>query len=406
MKEHSRRLAEFPTHDKRPAAAPLALEGVKIIDFTHYIAGPFATMLLADLGADVVKVETPGKGDDFRRYPPMQHEIVAGPPFLWCNRNKRSIALDLKSEQGLSIARRLIDKADVLVENFSAGVMARLGLAYETVRETNPRLIFCSVSAYGRTGEYKDRLGFDPIAQAESGFISMNGYKDREGVRALSPVMDISTAMMASNAILGALFSRERTGMGQAVDVALYDTSIQMTGYAAFQEMFTGRAAPRYGNVSPDTCPSAAFSASDGSFYINSGNDRIFRRLVEDVVGLPEMAADPRFQTNQGRIDHREEIFARVQAVFKEKPRAYWSQRMREAGVPCGEIRSVGEAVSAPEARARRVFTRIEHPELGWIPNIANPIKYSDTPVVDPRPAPRIGQDTADVLRSWLDETA
>jgi crotonobetainyl-CoA:carnitine CoA-transferase CaiB-like acyl-CoA transferase len=404
MKEHSRRLAEFPTPDRRPTGAPLALEGIKIIDFTHYIAGPFATMLLADMGADVVKVETPDKGDDFRRYPPMQSEIAAGPPFLWCNRNKRSIALDLKSKQGLETARQLIAKADVLAENFSSGVMERLGLGYESVKEINPGLIFCSVSAYGRAGEYKDRLGFDPIAQAESGFISMNGYKDNEGVRALSPVMDISTAMMTSNAILAALFSRERTGRGQAVDVALYDNAVQMTGYAAFQEVFTGKAAPRYGNVSPDTCPSAAFSASDGSFYINCGNDRIFRRLVEDVVERPEMADDPRFQTNQGRIDHREEIFAQVQAVFGTKPRNYWSQKMREAGVPCGEIRSIGEAVRAPEAVNRRLFTRIEHPELEWIPNISNPIRFSETPIADPRPAPRIGQDTKEVLHSWLGE--
>jgi crotonobetainyl-CoA:carnitine CoA-transferase CaiB-like acyl-CoA transferase len=282
--------------------------------------------------------------------------------------------------------------------------MERLGLGYETLRDTNPRLIFCSVSAYGRTGSYKDRLGFDPIAQAESGFISMNGYSDREGVRALAPVMDISTAMMASNAILGALFARERTGHGQFVEVALYDNSFQMTGYASFQALFTGKTAPRFGNVSPDTCPSAAFRASDGSFYINSGNDRIFKRLMIEVVDLPDMAEDPRFQTNKGRIEHRDEIFERIQAVFETRPQAYWSEKMREAGVPSGEIRSVDEAIRAPEALERNIMTRIEHPELGWIPNITSPIRFAATPLADPRPAPRVGQDTEAVLTDWLDQ--
>lgn len=402
MSSHSERLAEFPTAPKRPDGAPHALEGVRVVDFTHFIAGPFATMILADMGADVVKVEAPGKGDDFRRYPPIQAEIGAGPPFLWCNRNKRSIALDLKSENDLATVKALIAKADVVIENFSTGVMDRLGLGYETLRALNPRLIFCAVSAYGRSGSYKDRLGFDPIAQAESGFISMNGYSDREGVRALSPVMDISTAMMASNAILGALFARSRSGEGQYLEVALYDSALLMTGYGVLQEIFTGEPAPRYGNVSPDTCPSGAFRASDGSFYINSGNDRIFQRLTLDVVDLPDMAGDERFQTNKGRIEHRAEIFARLQELFETKPRAYWSKKMREAGVPSGEIRTIGEAFSAPEAIERRILTRIEHPELGWIPNISLPIRYADTPLADPRPAPKVGQDNASVIADWL----
>jgi crotonobetainyl-CoA:carnitine CoA-transferase CaiB-like acyl-CoA transferase len=405
MFEHVRRLSGFPEGSKRPDGVPLALQDVKIVDFTHYIAGPFATMILADLGADVVKIEAPGKGDDFRKYPPIQDEIAAGPPFLWCNRNKRSITLDLKSEAGLATVRALVAKADVVVENFSTGVMERLGLGYAALQQINPALIFCSVSAYGRSGSYKDRLGFDPIAQAESGFMSMNGYPDRDGVRALGPVMDISTAMMASNAVLAALFARARTGKGQAVEVALYDTSFLMTGYAAFQEMFTGTVAPRFGNVSPDTCPSGCFHAADGAFYINSGNDRIFRRLMLDVLGLPEMAADPRFQTNKDRIDTRAEIFTRIQAVFETQPRAYWSQKMREAGVPCGEVRTVYEAVAAPEAIEREVFTRVEHPELGWVPNIRNPIRMAETPLADIRPAPRAGQDTASVLADWLGET-
>ena len=209
-------IAEFPPHTARPAQAPKALQGVVVADFSHFVAGPLATMFLADMGADVIKIEPPERGDELRYYPPVLPELPEqGGPFVWSNRNKRSLALDLKKPEGLEVARALIAKADVLVENFSTGVMQRLGLDYETCKAINPRLIFCSVSAYGREGPYADRLGFDPIAQAESGFVSMNGYPDRLGVRASSPVMDISTAMMVSNAILGALYARATQGEGQ-----------------------------------------------------------------------------------------------------------------------------------------------------------------------------------------------
>ncbi|WBU53913.1 CaiB/BaiF CoA-transferase family protein [Paracoccus sp. SCSIO 75233] len=402
MSDYQKRMEEFPQPSPRPTGAPLPLDGIKIVDFTHYIAGPFATMILADMGADVIKIEAPKTGDNFRRYPPIPPEIDGGTPYLWCNRNKRSVALDLKSESGIQTAKDLIAKADVVVENFSAGVMDRLGLAYEELRKTNPRLIYCAVSAYGRTGSYKDRLGFDPIAQAESGFISMNGYPDREGVRALTPVMDITTAMIAANGILGALLARGTSGEGQYLDVALYDSAFLMTGYANYQELYKGEAAPRYGNVSPDTSPSAAYRASDGSFYINSGNDRLFRRLLTDVLDMPEMADDPRFKTNADRIAHRAEIDERIQKEFETKPRAYWSERMRKAGVPCGEIRSLSEAIRAPEAKEREIMTRIPHPQLGWIPNIRLPIQYEKTPLADPRRAPAVGEDTDAVIADWL----
>lgn len=406
MSAHIERLAEFPQPTPRKSGAPLALEGIKVIDFTHYIAGPLATMILADMGADVIKVEAPGKGDDFRKYPPLQPEINSGTPFLWCNRNKRSVSFDLKSQEGIETVKALIAQADVLVENFSAGVMDRLGLGYEALKLINPQLIYCAVSAYGRSGDYKDRLGFDPIAQAESGFISMNGYPDREGVRALTPVMDISTAMMAANGILGAIIARARMGEGQFLDVALYDASFMLTGYANYQELFTGKSAPRYGNVSPDTSPSAAFRASDGSFYINSGNDRIFRRLLLEVLDRPDMAEDPRFESNKGRIEHREEIAAKIQAIFETQPRAHWAERMRKAGVPCGEIRSLAEAIRAPEAKAREILTRIVHPQLGWVPNIRLPIHFEKTPLVDPVHAPAIGAQTAEVIADWLGDAA
>ncbi len=276
---------EFPRHAPRPAAAPHALQGVRVIDFTHFIAGPLATMMLADLGADVIKIEPPGRGDELRHYPPVLAELPGqGGPFVWSNRGKRSVVLDLKNADALRVVRELIAGADVLVENFSTGVMPRFGLDYAACQALNPRLIYCSASAYGREGEFADRLGMDPIMQAESGFVSMNGYADRQGVRASAPVMDIGTAMMVCNAILAALLARTHQGVGQFVEVALYDTAILMTGWAPMQHLFSGREPQRHGNTSPDTCPSGVFQAADQAFYINCGSDKIFQRLAAQVL--------------------------------------------------------------------------------------------------------------------------
>lgn len=393
---------DFPEHLPRPAQAPRALEGIRVIDFTHFIAGPFATMMLSDMGAEVIKIEAPGRGDDFRQYPPVHAPLGQGAPFLWSNRGKRSVALDLKTAAGVEVARALIARADVVAENFSTGVMERFGLDYDSCARINPQLVYCSVSAYGREGAFADRVGFDPVAQAESGFVSMNGYDDRQGVRALSPVMDISTAMMACNAILGALLARERQGIGQSVEVALFDNALLMTGYATAQQAFTGREPQRHGNTSPDTCPSGVFEASDGAFYINCGNNKIFERLMTHVVERPEVAADPGYATGALRSARRDELFALLAEAFAQKPWSHWQARMREAGVPCGQVRTVGQAMRSPEARERRLVTRVAHPQVGWVPNVALPIRFGRTPVADPVPAPTVGQHTRDVLAQLL----
>lgn len=398
----SRLEADFPEYQPRPKGAPLALEGLRVVDFTHFIAGPFATMILADMGADVVKIEAPGRGDDFRQYPPVQSAIGGGAPFIWTNRNKRSVAIDLKSEEGIRLTHELIAKADVVIENFSTGVIERLGFGYEAIRVYNPKIIYCSVSACGRTGAFADRGGFDPIAQAESGFIAMNGYADREGVRALSPVMDISTAMMASNAILGALLAREKCGVGQAIEVSLFETAVQMTGYASLQQIYTGNEPVRNGNTSPDTCPSGVFHSADKPFLINCGNTAIFQRVMTQVLDLPEQAASPDFVTNKDRVERRTELFALLQDEFCKQPWAHWQPLLRAASVPSGELRTVGDAVRSGEARERQIMTRLPHVELGWVPNMASPIRYSQTPLADPVVAPSVGQHTDEVLAQWL----
>jgi crotonobetainyl-CoA:carnitine CoA-transferase CaiB-like acyl-CoA transferase len=399
----ARAAAEFPRHEPRSRNAPTALQGICVVDFTHFIAGPLATMILADMGADVIKVEPPSRGDELRYYPPAIAGLEAqGGPFVWSNRNKRSVALDLKTDDGLAVARDLIAKADVLVENFSSGVMQRFGLDWQTCCKLNPRLVYCSVSAYGRDGPFADRLGFDPVVQAESGFVSMNGYPDRMGVRASSAVMDIGTAMMVSNAILGALLARERQGEGQFVEVGLFDTSLLMTGWATMQHLVTGLEPQRNGNISPDTCPSGVFDASDQSFYINCGNDKIFKRLAVQVIDRPDLADDPGLNDRNGRLARRDELFAELNAEFAKHPWAHWQERMRAAQIPCGLVRTVGQAMRSPEAQVRKLVTMIDHPTLGTVPNIASPIRYARTPLADPVPAPAIGQHTGEVLRDLL----
>jgi len=398
---------DFPPYRPRPAGAPQVLGGIRIVDFTHFIAGPLATMMLADMGAEVIKVEPPARGDELRYYPPVPAELPAqGAPFFWANRNKRSLALDLKKPEGIAIARELIAGADVVVENFSTGVMDRLGLGYEVCRGLNPKIVFCAISAYGRDGPFADRLGFDPIAQAESGFVAMNGYPDRQGVRASAAVMDISTAMMVGNAVLGALFARQRpdnkTGEGQYVEVGLFDTALMMTGWASMQHLMTGFVHQRHGNTSTETCPSGVFQASDGAFYINCGNDRIFNRLALQVLERPDLANDPVLAERNGRLARQQELFATLEEIFATQPWAYWQERMRAAQIPCGEVRSVGDALRSPEARAREAVSWIPHPTVGQVPNLRSPIRYARTPVADPTPAPTIGQHSEQVLREVL----
>lgn len=399
--------ADLPIHKEREPGKPLALAGVRVIDFTHYVAGPYATMILGDMGAEVVKIESPGKGDDFRKYPPHDPELeLQGGAYLWCNRNKKSLAIDLKNPMGLDLVKRLIATADVLVENFSTGVMDRLGLSVEELLCVNPRLIYCSISAYGRHGKFRDRLGFDAIVQAESGFMSMNGYPDRDGVRTAATVMDVGTAMMASNVILGALYEREKSNRGQYVEACLFDTSIAMTGYTSMQYLFSGAEPIRNGNIGPDTCPTGVFKASDMPFYLHCGNTGIFDRLFNDVVGRSDIAQDPRFREGSGRIRHREEIFSILEEIFSKEPWAHWREKMRDAGVPAGAVRTLGGALESDEVRDRELVSRVPHPSVGWIPNIALPIRMEATPLRDPSCPPGLGQHSDEVLRELLGLTA
>lgn len=386
----------------RPAGAPLALEGVKVLDFSHFLAGPLAAMILGDCGADVVKIEHPKGGDGFRHYLPTDPDLEGrGAPFLWANRNKRSVSLDLKSSEAVELVRRLLLQSDVLIENFSTGVMERLGLDYESCARINPRLIYCSIPAYSRDGEFSDRLGFDTIGQAESGFISQTGFPDREGVRTAAPIMDIGTGLIAGNAILAALVERSTSGQGQYVEVALADSALTMVGYMTMQFLYGGAEYPRNGNTSAESVPTGVYRTLDSAFVLNGANPNILERLLS-MLERPELLTDPRFADRQSRMLNRVAFEGILQDIFVQKPWSHWAPLFRQAGVPAGEVRTIKGALESAEVRDRGLVTRVPHESAGWVPNIALPFLFSRTPVADPRPGPALGEHTEEVLRADL----
>ncbi len=392
---------QLPPPVPRPRQAKKALEGIRVVDFTRLLAGPYATLLLADLGADVIKIERPGTGDDGRSLKP---PALSGESslYLWANRNKRSIVLDLQSLAGCEVARELAATADVVVENFSAGVMDRLGLSYELLSERNPRLIYCAVSAFGRTGEFASRPGYDPVAQAESGFMSLNGFPDQEPLRTGSSIVDISTGMMASNAILAALVARERHGLGQYVETALFDTAIVLTGQYGMNYLVTGEDQVRFGNGSKTAEPVGIFDCADGPVYVACANDRNWQRLAIEVLGEPELAADPDYATNAMRMGNAATLKARLHKAFGVVRREVALERAQRWGVPLGLVRTIEQAFTCREMAARQMLSAIPHPTAGEVPNISAPLRLVGTPLADPVAAPLLGQHTDAVLREVL----
>jgi crotonobetainyl-CoA:carnitine CoA-transferase CaiB-like acyl-CoA transferase len=383
---------------ERQAETPLT--DLRVVDFTHFIAGPFCTMMLADFGADVIKIESPEGGDGFRQYPPLRDG--EGAPYLWTNRNKSSVVLDLKAKAGREVALRLMEKADVVVENFSTGVMQRLGLDYQTVKARNAGIVYCSISAYGRTGAHADRTGFDPIAQAESGFISMNGDPDGEGMRAGPSIMDMSTAMMSCNAILAALHARARTGKGQLIETNLLGTAVNMLGNFHMAYLMTGVSPRRFGNWQVTAAPVGAFATRTGPIYIACANDSTFRRMMADVLNTPDIIDDPRFNTSANRRANNGALKAIVGEALAQGTREHWLAAMRKAGVPGGAVRSVGEALDSEEVRSLGIVGEASHEKLGRIPNVGLPVTFSETPMREPCGAPLLGAQSKDVLQRVL----
>jgi len=392
---------ELPDRVPRDRAAPKALDGLLVVDFTRVVAGPACTQTLADFGAEVIKIENPDGGDDTRAY---EHAERGGESaaYLSLNRNKRGIALDLAVPAGRDVARELISRADVVVENFSASVMGKFGLDYASVAAANPRLIYCSISAYGRKGPFASRPGFDPITQAESGFMSLNGFPDGPPVRTGPPIVDMATGMSACNAILLALIARDRLGRGQQVEIALFDMAMAMTGFYGMAYLMSGANPGRFGN-SPNGSPSVGvYEASDGPLYIACANDRLYRRLVIDVFGRPDLIEDPQFASRKARSANKEKLRAIIAEVFAGDTLENWMAKMKQLNIPVGYLRSVEQGFNAPEARDRHRLNRIPHPTAGSIPNIEPAIGMELTPPVDPVAAPLLGEHTQEVLRKIL----
>lgn len=391
----------LPDHSPRPKEAPTALAGLLVVDFTRVVAGPACTQTLADFGAEVIKIENPEGGDDTRAY---EHAEIAGESaaYLSLNRNKRGIALDLAVPAAREVARELIARADVVVENFSAKVMEKFGLDYPSVAPTNPRLVYCSISAYGRKGPFALRPGFDPITQAESGFMSLNGFPDGPPVRTGPPIVDMATGMSACNAILLALLARDRLGRGQHVEVALFDIAMAMTGFYGMAYLISGRNPGRFGN-SPNGSPTVGvYEASDGPLYMACANDRLYRRLVTEVLKRPDLITRPEFATRKARTANKEQLRATIAAIFASDKLENWMAKMKNANIPVGYLRTVEQGFNAPEARGRHRMSRIAHPTAGFVPNIETPLSMELTPPVDAVAAPLLGEHTAEVLRKTL----
>jgi crotonobetainyl-CoA:carnitine CoA-transferase CaiB-like acyl-CoA transferase len=376
------------------------LKGLKVIDLSHIMAGPACSMLLADMGADVIKVERLPDGDDSRRMIPPTI-VDQSSAFLIMNRNKRGAALDLRSEAGRNVLSRLLKIADVLIENFRRGTMEQMGFGYDTVHALNPRLIYCSISGFGRTGPYADRGGFDLVAQGMSGLMSITGEgPGHPPVKVGAPVTDITAGILACVGILAALHSRESTGKGQMVDTSLFEAGIVQTYWHSAMCFATGRAPGPMGTAHPLNAPYQAFPTSDGWVTVGAANQGNWLRLL-DALEAPELRDDLRFSTNADRMRNLEALTASLTPLFKRRSSAEWLRRLEQAGVPAGPVLEVGQMHTDPQALAREMIVETLHPTAGPVKAIGLPIKFSDTPGRVSRAAPLFGQDTREVLREY-----
>lgn len=373
---------------------PLPLAGIRVGDFSRVLAGPLATMLLADLGADVIKVERPGTGDDTRGWgPPFVGEDAAY--FLALNRNKRSVVLDLATDEGVSAARKLALSSDVLVENFRPGLMARFGLDHGSLAREHPRLVYCSLTAFGDEGEAATRPGYDIIVQALSGLMSFTGHPGEEPTKVGVALLDVICGLYAANGIQAALLGRAATGVGGRVSVSLFDASVAALVNQAANFLLGGVVPRPMGNAHPNIVPYQLFGSADRPFILAAGNDRLFARTCE-VIGLPQLAQDDRFATNEARVRNREELIPLMQEVFSRRPSVEWLASFEAASVPCAPVRGVDEVFGSPEGTA--MVQEVEDPIRGLLRLVANPIRLSSSLAEVRLPPPTLGEHTAEVL--------
>lgn len=380
-----------------------SLSGIRILDFSRVLAGPLCTMMLGDLGADVIKIESP-QGDDTRTWgPPWVGDTAdkMSAYFLSVNRNKRSLVLDLKTDKGVELARQLSAEADVIVENFRVGQMARFGLGYERLQANNPRLVYVSVTGFGQSGPYRDRPGYDYVIQAMSGLMSITGETDGPPMKIGVALSDVIAGLNACIAILAALRHAESTGQGQYIDIALLDTQLAALVNVASNALVSGMDSQRYGNQHPNIVPYQTFAASDGEFVVAIGNDRQFSALCE-IIGQPKWRNDPKFATNPVRVANRELLVAALQAIFRIKPQQYWVDALLSAGIPAGPIQTVQQALSSQHVHDRDLRWKLNVAEGLEIELLGSPLKLSEIPPVVRYPPPKLGEHSTVILREWL----
>ena len=375
-----------------------ALEGIRVLDFTRVLAGPFCTMMLADLGAEVIKVERPGAGDDSRHFGPFVGEESAY--FMSINRNKKSITLNLKDPAAVEIVKRMIPKMDVVVENFRPGVMEKLGLGYEVLKELNPGLVYASSSGFGHTGPYSQLPAYDLILQGMGGIMSITGPDSEHPTKVGSSIADIFAGTFCAIGILAALRHRDRTGEGQEVDVSMLDSQVAILENAVSRYFVTGKPPVPIGNRHPSIAPFATFHTTDGFINIAVGNDAIWKRFCE-LVGRPELVEDSRFSTNDARNDNWQELEPILQDILSKDSTEGWIERLRKAAVPCGPINNIEQVVNDPQVRHRQMIVEVEHPVAGKFKMPGCPLKLSATPAEEFSPAPVLGADLESVLSEY-----
>jgi crotonobetainyl-CoA:carnitine CoA-transferase CaiB-like acyl-CoA transferase len=401
------------THEAaRAPRAPRALEGIKVLDLSRVLAGPWAGQLLADLGADVVKVERPGAGDDTRAWGPpwlkdAQGEATRDAAYYFCaNRNKRSVTIDIARPEGAALVRRLALEADVVLENFKVGGLKQYGLDWPSLKALKPGLVYCSITGFGQTGPYAQRAGYDFLIQGMGGLMSVTGRPDGEegaGPQKVGVALtDVMTGLYATIAIQAALAHRARTGEGQHVDLALLDVQIACLANQTANYLIGGAVPRRMGNAHPNIVPYQDFPTADGDMILAIGNDGQFAKFCE-VAGRPEWARDERFATNAQRVKHRGELIPLLRQATVMRTTREWIAALEAAGVPCGPINRLDEVFADPQVRARELRIDLPHAVAGTVPGVANPIRLSASPVAYDRGPPVLGEHTAEVLGEWLD---
>jgi len=385
------------------------LAGLRVFDLSRILAGPTCTQLLGDLGADVIKIERPGAGDDTRKWgPPYLKGKDGGDTgesgyYLASNRNKRSVTIDISKPEGQALAKRLIARCDVMVENFKVGDMARYGLGYADLKDSQPKLIYCSISGFGQTGPYAPRAGYDMLAQGIGGLMSVTGEPDRPPMKVGVGIADVMCGMYASTAILAALHHRDKTGFGQYIDLSLLDTQVAWLVNVGLNYLTSGQVPQRIGNEHPNIVPYNVLPSSDGFIILAVGNDAQFRKFC-DFAGAPELAKDPRFVTNEQRVKNRRAIYELLPEVTRRKTQREWIEGLATRGVPCSPVNTVDQVFADPQVKAREMRLTMPHPLSGegTVDLIANPIRFSGTPVAYRQAPPYLGQHSEEVLTELL----